>query len=180
MVLHPNRIAQLWLLGHSRRTGQKNAMLVNYKPPNLQPLPCWQRHQKTWKARTKHQRPVSAGSTSRRDHTAMASRSHPEGDKILPMPVSIDREDLITALLECNVLLEANLLAKLNAIAAWQQQASAFNTFACAMREHTAEMVKWHHERKLENDCNTKFWDHNVVAFNRAMKGMLEATNPRS
>ena len=50
------------------------------------------------------------------------------------MPVYIDREDRITALLERNnVLLEANLQANLNAIAAWQQQASAFHTFACAM-----------------------------------------------
>ena len=72
------------------------------------------------------------------------------------MAVSIDTEDRITMLLECNnQLLEANLQANINVTVAWQKQALAFNTYACAMREHMAKMGKWCHEWKLENHYNT-------------------------
>ena len=102
------------------------------------------------------------------------------GDKILPVPVSIDREDRLTRLLERNnQLLEANLQTNLDLVVAFQQQASAFNIFATAMKTHTEELTKWRHERKLENNHNQEFWNHNTAAFNRAMKGMPEPTNPR-
>ena len=102
------------------------------------------------------------------------------GDKILPVPVSIDREDRLTRLLERNnQLLEANLQTNLDLVVAFQQQASAFNIFTTATKTHTEELTKWRHERKLENNHNQEFWNHNTAAFNRAMKGMPEPTNPR-